>query len=276
MKTSIVRGVSAAAFLLSTLIGASAFAAAPTVPSTYTQQGRILDSTGAPVTKKVAITFTLYNDPKASAAANVLWTETQNITPDDGYFSAQLGDVTPIPAGKFDGSVLYIGIQVGSDDEMVPREEITSVPYATLAGSVPFTGITGAPSCTVDHQYLRGFATDGTASCAQPTLSCTATAGSAGTTSASATCASGYLTGGGCTTEGALKSGYPTDATTSILCGLAVSQADVIQNDVATPNLGIAGSGGIGIVPHFCPAAYNCVATSAVSVTAYAQCCTVQ
>jgi hypothetical protein len=110
---------------------------AASVPISLTQQGRILDSTGVPVAGKVAIVFTVYDSPTASAATDILWTETQNVTPDDGYFSAQLGAVVanPFPAGTFDGSVRYLGVKVGSDAEMTPRQAITSVPYAFQASS---------------------------------------------------------------------------------------------------------------------------------------------
>src|SRR2546430_1076314 len=132
IKTSFARWVTGAAVAAVALWSVSALAA---VPATLTQQGRILDKDGAPVSSKVAITFTIYNDPTKSAAANTLWTETQNISLDDGYFSAQLGAETAIPDGLFDGTVLYLGVTVGSDDEMTPREAITSVPYAFTAGT---------------------------------------------------------------------------------------------------------------------------------------------
>jgi len=114
----------------------SAFAAVPPpVPATLTQQGRILDKSGTPSAGKIAFVFTIYDDPTKSAAADALWSETQDITLDDGYFSAQLGSVMPIPASVFDGSARYLGITVGSDAEMTPRETIASIPYAFAAGS---------------------------------------------------------------------------------------------------------------------------------------------
>jgi hypothetical protein len=125
----------------------AASASPASVPASLTQQGRILDATGAPVSGKVAITFTVYDDPKASAAADALWTETQNLTLDDGYFSTQLGADTAntFADGTFDGSIRYLGVQVGSDDEMTPRQVITSVPYALHAGLADkATAATGA------------------------------------------------------------------------------------------------------------------------------------
>jgi hypothetical protein len=57
------------------------------------------------------------------------------ITPDAGYFSAKLGDVTAFPATVFDGSnaTLFLGIKIGADAEMAPRQALTSVPFALLS-----------------------------------------------------------------------------------------------------------------------------------------------
>jgi Extracellular link domain len=129
---------SAATMLTALICGTLAYApsvsaAAQTVPLTVTQQGRLLDSTSAPVDSvALKFTFKLYTTPAGTAS---LWTETQTITPDQGYFSARLGEVTPFPATIFDGSqtVLYLGITSGSDTEMAPRQQLTSVPFAMLS-----------------------------------------------------------------------------------------------------------------------------------------------
>ncbi len=111
----------------------SASAATPTIPQTLTQQGRLLDSDGSPVDGvQLTFTFSLYT---TAAAGTAIWTENQSITPDNGYFSAKLGDVTAFTSDIFDGSqgTLYLGIKIGSDAEMAPRQELTSVPFAMLA-----------------------------------------------------------------------------------------------------------------------------------------------
>jgi hypothetical protein len=110
----------------------SAFAA-QNVPLTLTQQGRLLDNTGVAVDGvQLTFTFTLYTAATGGAG---IWTENQSITPDKGYFSAKIGDTTAFPSTIFDGSrgTLYLGIKIGSDAEMAPRQELTSVPFALLA-----------------------------------------------------------------------------------------------------------------------------------------------
>jgi hypothetical protein len=117
-------------------VGTLATSGSAAVPNGITQQGRLLDSEGEPVTGELTFVFTIYDDPLLSDEANQLWTETQSITLDDGYFSVRLGDggSNPFPEDLFDGSQRYLGVKVGSDDEMTPRQHIASTPYARVAG----------------------------------------------------------------------------------------------------------------------------------------------
>jgi hypothetical protein len=126
-KSRILAGIFIAAALA---LGGSARAAVPGL----TEQGRLLDHGGAPVNSTLAFVFTLYD---AATGGTSLWTETQSaVVVSDGYFSVPLGSVTPIPATVFDGSVRYLGVAVGGDSEMSPRQVVSSVPYALLAGNV--------------------------------------------------------------------------------------------------------------------------------------------
>jgi hypothetical protein len=103
------------------------------VPNYLTEQGRLFDSVGAPITSTTSFKFSIYDVPSSGAA---LWTETDSITPDDGYFSAVLGDGLAFPSDLFDGQQLYLGIKIGADAELTPRQPINSVPYAILANNV--------------------------------------------------------------------------------------------------------------------------------------------
>jgi hypothetical protein len=110
-------------------------AAAVAVPPYLSEQGRLFDDEGAPVEDgTISITFAIYG---AATGGSALWTETQTIATEDGYFSAVLGDMsnggTPIPPALFDGSTRYLGVKVGSDPEMTPRQPLVSVPYALVA-----------------------------------------------------------------------------------------------------------------------------------------------
>jgi len=88
--------------LACSVLGFAPAAHAQTVPQTLTQQGRLLDNTGAPVDGvQLTFTFTLYT---SASGGTGIWTENQDITPDQGYFSAKLGDVTAFTPAIFDGS----------------------------------------------------------------------------------------------------------------------------------------------------------------------------
>ena len=124
-----VRRAAGAAIFLATLSAGSAMAS---VPQLLTEQGQLLDSSGNPVAGSIQISFAIYNTPTGGTA---LWTEAQTITLDEGFFSAILGQTAMIPPNLFNGATLYLGVTVGTDPEMTPRQAIYSVPYALVAGN---------------------------------------------------------------------------------------------------------------------------------------------
>ncbi|WP_272423625.1 collagen-like protein [Polyangium jinanense] len=125
----ITRLISASACALA--LSAGAVAAEAAVPQTITHQGRLYDADNAPVNGTLKVKFALYADP---AAVDPIWSEAHDITFEEGYFSANLGTLTPFEKNVFDGSVRYLGVTVGDDPEMTPRAPVQSVPYAMVAG----------------------------------------------------------------------------------------------------------------------------------------------
>ena len=114
------------AFLAMAIAAAPRADAAPgDVPALWTQTGRLFDNAGAPVVGDIAMEFALYDLPSGGTA---LWTEAHTVTLDDGYFIVGLGGTVALPA--LDGTPRYLGIKVGADPEMTPREELVSVPYS--------------------------------------------------------------------------------------------------------------------------------------------------
>ena len=103
------------------------------VPSTMIHQGRLLDRAGAPSTGSQSIVYRIYD---SATGGTPIWTETLNVTLDDGYFSTQLGATTPLTPMVFAGRTRFLGVTVGTDPEMTPREPIGSVPYALVATNV--------------------------------------------------------------------------------------------------------------------------------------------
>jgi hypothetical protein len=136
-----------AVFLLAQSAGAvpvrvSALAGNSTTTISY--QGRLADSSGNLVTTSgVGIQFRLYN---TDTGGSPLWEESHTAVPvEDGLFHVLLGSTDPIPVSLLaNNSTLWLGITVGADSEMAPREQIASVPYAMIASTVPDGSVTTA------------------------------------------------------------------------------------------------------------------------------------
>jgi hypothetical protein len=81
------------------------------------------------------VTFKLYD---ASIGGITLSTDTHSVTAANGLFTTSIAVTNP---AVVDGRALWLGIKVGSDPEMTPRQEIRPVPYAL--GLRPGAWITG-------------------------------------------------------------------------------------------------------------------------------------
>ena len=101
-------------------------AAQAEVPHLINYQGRLTNSNGDPLKGAHNITFRIYD---AQTAGSILWQEAHSgIVVQKGVFSILLGSVTDL-ALSFD-KPYYLGIKVGTDSEMNPRQRITSAGYA--------------------------------------------------------------------------------------------------------------------------------------------------
>jgi len=111
------------------------------IPGVISYQGTLTDDAGQPITGNIDMIFRFYNQPTDGAA---LWTENHtadNAVPvQDGLFHVMLGSLNPISPTVWTNDQLYLGIQVGSEPELLPREMLGSVPFAMQSGialSVP-------------------------------------------------------------------------------------------------------------------------------------------
>ena len=103
------------------------------VPPRLTQQGRLVDDAGQPVTGSVEMTFTIFD---AETGGSIMWEGTSQTQLDDaGFYAVTLGtDSNPITAGVLSGGDRWIGISVDGES-LDPRLPINSVPYAAVAGN---------------------------------------------------------------------------------------------------------------------------------------------
>lgn len=102
------------------------------VPQLISYQGSLTDSTGTPLDTTVSITFTIYD---ASSGGMNLWTETHpSVVIENGLFQVLLGSVTAL--SELFSANRWLGITVGGDTEMSPRQQIVSVAHAYRVGTV--------------------------------------------------------------------------------------------------------------------------------------------
>ena len=111
------------------LLLASAFA----VPVQMTQQGRLLDVDGKGLTGSHELTFTIFDDANNGYEQ---WTESQTVQFNNGYYAVVLGsdeENNPLDDAVFTNSPLWLELVVNGE-ELEPRHQLTSVPYAQIAG----------------------------------------------------------------------------------------------------------------------------------------------
>ena len=111
---------------------------------TIAYQGRLADADGNPLTGTYNMEFRLYDVPEGGVPLwEELWTGSNAVRVSDGLFNVMLGSLNPIPMDVVTGhDTLYLGITVGTDDEMTPRVQLGSVPWAVQALTVPDGSIT--------------------------------------------------------------------------------------------------------------------------------------
>jgi hypothetical protein len=126
------------------------------VPPLVNYQGRLTDQTGAPLAAGAyTIQFKLWDDPLLTNATDLIWGQQQNVTvQSNGVFNAILGAPggSPIPnatpavnnlAYAFTGNNCFLGVTVvsqsgapiASPNEILPRQQLLSVPFAFTAAS---------------------------------------------------------------------------------------------------------------------------------------------
>jgi hypothetical protein len=101
------------------------------IPHLISYQGMLIDNAGDPLNGDYQLTFSIYDQPSGGTA---LWTEVHDgVTIEDGLFNVILGSDIALASSVFDDTVRYLGIKVGTDQELTPRLRLTSVGYAYRA-----------------------------------------------------------------------------------------------------------------------------------------------
>ena len=114
--------------LLFTIVPAASLAI---VPQQINYQGYLADSGGNPVSDgNYTMSFDIFD---VSTGGVPLWSESQTVTVKDGVYTVILGQPgNPINPDIFDGD-RYLGVTVGTDGEMTPRQKLTATAFAMKA-----------------------------------------------------------------------------------------------------------------------------------------------
>jgi len=101
------------------------------VPRLISYQGTLTDPAGVVLDTTVMLMFNIYID---STGMLPVWTEHHPaVTVENGVFNVLLGRVMTIPVDVFSDPERWLGVQVGGDAELEPRQRIAAVPYAFWA-----------------------------------------------------------------------------------------------------------------------------------------------
>ncbi|RLC77495.1 MAG: hypothetical protein DRJ03_26765 [Chloroflexi bacterium] len=161
VHTGITAIVLAALFLGAARAGAlngvlaSTMAATSSNFTTINYQGRLMDSGGNPINnidQGLDLTFSLYD---AESGGSAVWTETHAGVPiSDGLFNVRLGSISALSTDLLAGD-RWLGVQVGTDPEMSPREKLAAVPYAMQAGESGYATVAESVALASMHEFVR-------------------------------------------------------------------------------------------------------------------------
>ena len=123
------------------------------VPRTLHFSGLLVDRSDAPVSGPVDLRFRIYSQ---STGETALWEETHaGVAPQNGMVNLTLGSQVAISTNVFSALPRYLGVKVGASDEMTPRYEIASVPFAFHAETaMTLHGLDGT-TCSNDDVIAR-------------------------------------------------------------------------------------------------------------------------
>ncbi|MDX1776372.1 MAG: hypothetical protein R3297_07300 [Desulfobulbales bacterium] len=102
-------------------------------------QGMLTDSNGNPIDTSssgpITVTFSIYSETEIGP----LWQQSHDIETTDGIFNVILdgggnGSIENPPLSLNFNQQYWLGVKIGTDEEMTPRQLLTSVPFALMAG----------------------------------------------------------------------------------------------------------------------------------------------
>ncbi len=121
------------------------------VASVIPIQGKLTDDSGSPLNGTYIITARMYD---SSFDGTVLCEDDDSVTVENGLFNMEMDFCT---SSDIDGQRLYLGITVGSDPEMSPRQTIYPVPLAySLRPAAIINGETSVAILHIENTHASG------------------------------------------------------------------------------------------------------------------------
>jgi len=119
------------------IIFAAALNVSAQAPNTIMYQGRLTNADGTPITGVVDdVRFRIYSGDHDAILKAIYYEQTSAIECDEnGVFTIELGPITNPNATA--GYARYLGIKVGTDDEMIPYQKLTSTLYSMSTADMP-------------------------------------------------------------------------------------------------------------------------------------------
>ncbi len=97
------------------------------VPEIINYQARLIDSDGKPLTTSIDITFDIF---ESEVGGTPVWTETHNLTPEEGYVNSYLGTINPLSL-PFDKQY-WLMVTINGETHY-DRTPLTSSPHALFS-----------------------------------------------------------------------------------------------------------------------------------------------
>lgn len=131
------------------IIFAAALNVSAQAPNTIMYQGRLTNADGTPITGVVDdVRFRIYSGDHDAILKAIYYEQTSAIECDEnGVFTIELGPITNPNATA--GYARYLGIKVGTDDEMIPYQKLTSTLYSMSTADMPGIAYNTVPTANI-------------------------------------------------------------------------------------------------------------------------------
>ncbi len=148
-KQHVLKGRFLFCVLLMVIFGGKAGTADAAVASIIPIQGRVTDDSGTPLNGSRVITARIYD-----SEYTILCEDDDPVDVENGLFNMEMNFCT---SSDINGKSLYLGITVGTDPEMTPRQAIYPVPYAySLRPGAIIEGETSVAILHIENTHASG------------------------------------------------------------------------------------------------------------------------